>query len=171
MARAWIELAGEQAGWGPARVRMAGLGRAGYVCEVLAGSGPLVVVLTGFPGGYRGGWHAGHRRTGPGNRRYFRVRGDGWLALGGAGTGRAQLTEASGDRRGRLAQPRLGARRQLRAIPLSRCHRPEPRYPSRDAASACPLPGGSVRSSVLQGMRKFPVQFRTGSNLVTAVPP
>ena len=47
MARAWIELVGEQAGWGPARVRMAGLGRAGYVCEVLAGSGPLVVVLTG----------------------------------------------------------------------------------------------------------------------------
>ena len=47
MARAWIELTGEQAGWGPARVRMAGLGRAGYVCEVLAGSGPLVLVLTG----------------------------------------------------------------------------------------------------------------------------
>ena len=47
MARAWIELTGEQAGWGPARLRMAGLGRAGYVCEVLAGSGPLVLVLTG----------------------------------------------------------------------------------------------------------------------------
>ena len=47
MARAWIELEGERAAWGPARVRMAGLGRAGYVCEVLAGSGPLVVVLTG----------------------------------------------------------------------------------------------------------------------------
>ena len=47
MARAWIELVGEQAGWGPARVRMAGLSRAGYVCEVLAGSGPLVLVLTG----------------------------------------------------------------------------------------------------------------------------
>ena len=45
--RAWIELVGEQAGWGPARVRMAGLGRAGCVCEVLAGSGPLIVVLTG----------------------------------------------------------------------------------------------------------------------------
>jgi hypothetical protein len=27
--------------------RVAGLGRAGYVCEVLAGGGPLVVVLTG----------------------------------------------------------------------------------------------------------------------------
>jgi hypothetical protein len=26
---------------------MAGLGRAGYVCEVLTGSGPLVLVLTG----------------------------------------------------------------------------------------------------------------------------
>ena len=47
MARAWIELTGEQAGWGPARLRVAGLGRAGYVCEVLAGSGPLVLVLTG----------------------------------------------------------------------------------------------------------------------------
>ena len=47
MARAWIELTGDQAGWGPARLRVAGLGRAGYVCEVLAGSGPLVVVLTG----------------------------------------------------------------------------------------------------------------------------
>ena len=47
MARAWIELTGEQAGWGPARVRMVELGRAGYVCEVLAGSGPLIVVLTG----------------------------------------------------------------------------------------------------------------------------
>jgi hypothetical protein len=42
-----LELTGEQAGWGPARVRMAGLSRAGYVCEVLAGSGPLVLVLTG----------------------------------------------------------------------------------------------------------------------------
>jgi hypothetical protein len=47
MARAWIELTGEQAGWGPARIRMAGLSQAGYVCEVLAGSGPLVLVLTG----------------------------------------------------------------------------------------------------------------------------
>jgi hypothetical protein len=47
MARAWIELTGEHAGWGPARVRMAGLSRAGYVCQVLAGSGPLVLVLTG----------------------------------------------------------------------------------------------------------------------------
>ncbi len=47
MARAWVELDGEQAGWGPARMRMAGLSRAGYVCEVLAGSGPLVLVLTG----------------------------------------------------------------------------------------------------------------------------
>ena len=47
MARAWIELTGEQAGWGPARVRVAGLGRAGYVCEVLAGSSPLVLLLTG----------------------------------------------------------------------------------------------------------------------------
>ena len=45
MARAWIELTGEHAGWGPARVRMAGLSQAGYVCEVLAGSGPLVLVL------------------------------------------------------------------------------------------------------------------------------
>ena len=47
MARAWIELEGEHAGWGPARVRVAGLSRAGYVCEVLTGSGPLVLVLTG----------------------------------------------------------------------------------------------------------------------------
>ena len=47
MARAWIELVGEQAGWGPARLWMAGLSRAGYVCEVLAGSGPLVLVPTG----------------------------------------------------------------------------------------------------------------------------
>ena len=47
MARAWIELTGEHAGWGPARVRMAWLSRAGYVCEVLTGSGPLVLVLTG----------------------------------------------------------------------------------------------------------------------------
>jgi hypothetical protein len=47
MARAWIELTGEQAGWGPARLRMAGLSRAVYICEVLTGSGPLVLVLTG----------------------------------------------------------------------------------------------------------------------------
>ena len=47
MARVWVELAGEQAGGGPARVRMAGLSRAGYICEVLTGSGPLVLVLTG----------------------------------------------------------------------------------------------------------------------------
>jgi hypothetical protein len=47
MTQAWIELTGEQAGWGPARVRMAWLSRAGYVCEVLTGSGPLVLVLTG----------------------------------------------------------------------------------------------------------------------------
>jgi len=47
MARAWIELTGEHAGWGPARVRMTGPSRAGYICEVLAGSGPLVLVLTG----------------------------------------------------------------------------------------------------------------------------
>jgi hypothetical protein len=47
MARAWIELEGEHAGWGPARVRVAALSRAGYVCEVLTGSGPLVLVLTG----------------------------------------------------------------------------------------------------------------------------
>ena len=47
MVWAWIELEGEHAGWGPARVRMAGLSRAGYVCEVLVGSGPLVLVLTG----------------------------------------------------------------------------------------------------------------------------
>ena len=47
MARAWIELTGEQGGWGPARVRMADLSRAGYVCEVLTGSGPLVLVLAG----------------------------------------------------------------------------------------------------------------------------
>ena len=38
---------GEQAGWGPVRLRVAGLSRAGYVCEVLTGSGPLVLVLTG----------------------------------------------------------------------------------------------------------------------------
>ena len=30
MARAWIELNGEQAGWGPARVVMAKLSRDGY---------------------------------------------------------------------------------------------------------------------------------------------
>ena len=47
MARAWVELTGEQAGWGPARLRVAGLNRAGYVCEVLTGSGPLVLILTG----------------------------------------------------------------------------------------------------------------------------
>ena len=47
MARAWIELTGEHAGWGPARVRMARLSREGYVCEVLTGSGPLVLVLAG----------------------------------------------------------------------------------------------------------------------------
>jgi hypothetical protein len=32
------------------------------------------------------------------------------LAPGGAGAGLARLAEASGDRRGRLAQPRLGTR-------------------------------------------------------------
>ncbi len=47
MARTWIELDGEHAGWGPARLRIEGLCLAGYVCEVLTGSGPLVLVLTG----------------------------------------------------------------------------------------------------------------------------
>ena len=47
MARAWIELTGEHAGWGQPGVRVAGLSRAGYVGEVLTGSGPLVLVLMG----------------------------------------------------------------------------------------------------------------------------
>jgi hypothetical protein len=47
MARAWIELDGEQAGWGPARVVVAKLGRDGYVVHVLTGSGPKVLIITG----------------------------------------------------------------------------------------------------------------------------
>ena len=37
MVRAWIELHREQAGWGPARVIVARLGRDGYVAQVLVG--------------------------------------------------------------------------------------------------------------------------------------
>ena len=47
MARAWIELNGEQAGWGPARVVMAKLSRDGYVAQVLVGSRPTVLIITG----------------------------------------------------------------------------------------------------------------------------
>jgi hypothetical protein len=47
MARAWIELDGEQAGWGRTRVVMARLSRDGYVVEVLTGSRPKVLTITG----------------------------------------------------------------------------------------------------------------------------
>jgi len=47
MARAWIELDGEQAGWGPARLVVATLGRDGYVVQMLTGSGPKVLIITG----------------------------------------------------------------------------------------------------------------------------
>ena len=47
MARAWIELGGEQAGWGPARVVVAKLSRDGYVVQLLTGSGPKVLIITG----------------------------------------------------------------------------------------------------------------------------
>jgi len=47
MAWAWIELDGEQAGWGPARVMVARLGRDGYVAQVLVGSRPMVLIITG----------------------------------------------------------------------------------------------------------------------------
>ena len=48
MARAWIELGGEQAGWGPTRVVVvAKLSRDGYVVQVLTGSGPRVLIITG----------------------------------------------------------------------------------------------------------------------------
>ena len=47
MARAWIELDGEQAGWGPARVVVSKLGRDGYVVHALTGSRPTVLILTG----------------------------------------------------------------------------------------------------------------------------
>ena len=47
MARAWIELGGEQAGWGPARVVVAKLSRDGYVVQVLTGSRPRVLTITG----------------------------------------------------------------------------------------------------------------------------
>ena len=47
MARAWIELGGEQTGWGPTRVVVAELSRDGYVVQVLTGSGPKVLIITG----------------------------------------------------------------------------------------------------------------------------
>jgi len=47
MARAWIELDGEQARWGPTRVVVAKLSRDGYVVQVLTGSGPKVLIITG----------------------------------------------------------------------------------------------------------------------------
>ncbi len=47
MARAWIELDGEQAGWGPTRVVVSKLSRDGYVAQVLAGSRPEVLIITG----------------------------------------------------------------------------------------------------------------------------
>ena len=47
MARAWIELDGEQAGWGPVRVAVAKLSRDGYVVQALTGSGPKVLIITG----------------------------------------------------------------------------------------------------------------------------
>jgi hypothetical protein len=46
MARAWIELDGEQAGWGPTRVVVAKLSRDGYIVQVLTGSGPKVFIIT-----------------------------------------------------------------------------------------------------------------------------
>ena len=47
MALAWIELDGEKAGWGPARVVVAKLSRDGYVVQVLTGSGPKELIITG----------------------------------------------------------------------------------------------------------------------------
>jgi hypothetical protein len=47
MARAWIELDGEQAGWGPTRVVVSKLGSEGYFVQVLTGSGPKVLIITG----------------------------------------------------------------------------------------------------------------------------
>jgi hypothetical protein len=38
MARTWIELGGEQAGWGPTRIVVAKLSRDGYVAQVLIGT-------------------------------------------------------------------------------------------------------------------------------------
>jgi hypothetical protein len=47
MARAWIELDGEQAGWGPTRVVVARLNRDGYVAQVLIGSRTQTLIITG----------------------------------------------------------------------------------------------------------------------------
>ncbi len=47
MARAWIELDGEQAGWGPTRVVVAKFSRDGDVVQVLTGSRPRVLIITG----------------------------------------------------------------------------------------------------------------------------
>ena len=47
MARAWIELDGEQAGWGPARVVVANLSRDGYVAQVLIGTQTQTLIITG----------------------------------------------------------------------------------------------------------------------------
>jgi len=47
MVRAWIELGGEQAGWGPVRVLVAKLSRDGYAVQLFTGSGPKVLIITG----------------------------------------------------------------------------------------------------------------------------
>jgi hypothetical protein len=47
MARAWIELDDDQAGWGPTRVVIARLSRDGYAADELIGSGPKVLIITG----------------------------------------------------------------------------------------------------------------------------
>ena len=47
MARAWIELDGEQAGWGPTRVVVAKLSRDGYVAQVLIGTRTKALIITG----------------------------------------------------------------------------------------------------------------------------
>jgi len=47
MARAWIELDGEQAGWGPTRIVVAKLSRDGYVAQVLIGTRTQTLIITG----------------------------------------------------------------------------------------------------------------------------
>jgi hypothetical protein len=47
MARAWIELDGERAGWGPARVVVAKLSRDGYAAQILTGTRTQTLIITG----------------------------------------------------------------------------------------------------------------------------
>ena len=47
MERMWIELDGEQAGWGPARGVVAKLSRDGYVVHVLIGTRTQTLIITG----------------------------------------------------------------------------------------------------------------------------